>query len=746
MSAPVEAPPVLMLPTSAAAAAPEGNSPADSSPVSQWEHPPSFYCPISQQCMHDPVVLSDGHSYERRHIERWLKDHSTSPVSGLTLAEKSTFPNHALRNAIGEYFQQVFIGYRRAIRKTMTGPSTDASSTGHNAPLLRTIDSLMQCSLLVNADLSTPCILRRIMDEAKVLLGAEAASVFLVDAPREQLYSTINSTGEELRIPISAGIAGHVATTGEPLIIPEVYKDARFSSAMDKKTGFKTRNMMCVPLRVKKDGVMGVVQLINKTSAGIAGKGKGKSTGKFALPVVPENSADMLPFSQDDLHFLQVFASQAATAIASNGITEEPPSSELEGVAASSSSTGSDVAVLQKPAKELSPAALEILEGAYHSWQIDTLALAEVTGNMPLSSLGCYLFEQCGLVEHFDLDHSKLKNFFQEVERGYSESVQYHNRAHAAAVLHGMHALLLNCGIAEAASTAFQQKDTCPDDHGRLETMACLLAAAVHDYEHQGLNNDFLVKTADERAQRYNDQHVNENHHVAAAFALLKKPQNDFLSGLPSADVARLRSLVIDLVLGTDMAKSSSLLDGFNQLLDAAALKDCNPGLEMKPSSSKDAVLLLQMAMKCADLGHLALPWELHNVWVERLEMEFFAQGDQEKAAGLPVSFLMDRSKPGASASQVGFFDFVVLPLFRSFCRAVPKAGPLLLAVLDNYEGWAALQPASSQMSQTGPTATEAAVVNAEEPVKRKKRSGRARQRAAKFWRTVRARTPSPGW
>eukprot|EP00931_Biecheleriopsis_adriatica_P023524 TRINITY_DN14841_c0_g1_i1.p1 TRINITY_DN14841_c0_g1~~TRINITY_DN14841_c0_g1_i1.p1 ORF type:complete len:747 (+),score=193.08 TRINITY_DN14841_c0_g1_i1:50-2290(+) len=746
MSIPVEQP-TLMLPAMRASAF-EGSSP-DRFPASQWEHPPSFYCPISQQCMHDPVVLSDGHSYERRHIDRWLKEHSTSPVSGLTLPEKAIFPNHALRNAIDEYFQQVFSDYRRAICYTMSGLNLDASSIGYNAHLLRTIDSLMQCSLLVNADLSTPCILRRIMDEAKVLLGAEVASVFLVDAAREQLCSSINSTGEELRIPISAGIAGHVATTGEPLIIPDVYKDARFNSAMDKKTGFKTRNMMCVPLKLKKDGVMGVVQLINKTSAGTAGKGKGSCIGNFGLPVVPEHSDDVLAFSQDDLHFLQVFASQAATAIASSNIIEEPPASELEEAGTSSSKFA--VAAPQKPAKELSPAALEMLEGAFHSWQIDTLALADVTSNTPLSSLGCYLFEHCGLVEHFNLDRLKLNNFFEEVEQGYSELVQYHNRAHAASVLHGMHALLLNCGIAEAAAAAFRQKDVCTDmaanDRGQLETMACLLAAAVHDLEHQGLSNDFLVKTADERAQRYNDQHINENHHVAAAFALLKKPQNDFLSVLPSADVSRLRSLVIDLVLGTDMAKGSSIMDGFNQLLDKAALKatasDSPLGLEMKPSSPKDAVLLLQMAMKCADLGHLALPWELHNVWVERLEIEFFAQGDREKDAGLPVSFLMDRNRPGVSESQVGFFDFAVLPLFRSFCRAVPKAEPLLLAVLDNYKGWTALQSAL----QMGPTAAEVAVGSAEEPLSRKKRSGRTRQREAKFWRTVRARTPSPeGW
>ena len=77
-------------------------------PQEEEEHPPSFYCPISHQVMHDPVVLCDGHTYERRHIERWLEHKQTSPVTGAPLAPPvAVFPNHAMRNAVEEYFNQV---------------------------------------------------------------------------------------------------------------------------------------------------------------------------------------------------------------------------------------------------------------------------------------------------------------------------------------------------------------------------------------------------------------------------------------------------------------------------------------------------------------------------------------------------------------------------------------------------------------------------------------------------------------
>ena len=173
------------------------------------EHPHSFLCPISQQCMHDPVVLADGHSYERSYISRWLQEHSTSPKTGKDLQQKDMFPNHALRNAIEEYFRQAFSEHSRAIQwmRRSTG-----GQCGSDSSLQHTISALMECALLVHADLITEQILRKIMDEAKTLVGAEVASVFLLDVKRGELYSTVNSTRGELRISKTAGIFGGFLT------------------------------------------------------------------------------------------------------------------------------------------------------------------------------------------------------------------------------------------------------------------------------------------------------------------------------------------------------------------------------------------------------------------------------------------------------------------------------------------------------------------------------------------------------
>jgi len=738
----------------------------DSSPIGKWQHPPSFYCPISQQCMHDPVVLSDGHSYERRHIERWLQEHNTSPVSGSKLLQKEMFPNHALRNAIEEYFQQVFSVHRRAIRKTMSGSSHELEVLGSNGALLRTVDALMQCSLLVNADLSTEYVLHQIMNEAKTLVGAEVASVFLVDRARQELYSTVNSTGGEIRIPMTAGIAGTVATTGEPLAIHDAYSDERFNKSVDIKTGFKTRDILCVPLKSKKVGIIGVVQLINKTSDGVLSKDGSIGTGSAG-------------FKPDDLHFLQVFASQAAMAIAGSQsfdemqkiCTSQPkaksatvspwefltccftrdsqktkveessklittsaakePMAEASsfpanaskgdvgepGLAFSRQSSGrcslSNCGSMCLNAN-LSAEAEALLDEASTSWQIDSFRLASLTENKPLSTLACDLFERHSLIDEFDLQRPKVACFFLEIEKGYPDENPYHNRAHAAAVVQVMDTFLQQGGLAEIAAAAYarEQKGAIDDKwqarHTQLVRMACLIAAAAHDFEHRGVSNDFLINTRSDRALRYNDRHVNEHHHAAGCFIVLQRSDCNFLEGLPDEEYKRVRSIVIDLIIGTDMAIGGKIVSSFNEVVQAAngrrqespsaqksqesvvgANADTAPAAGFSPLSAKETVLLLQMAMKCADVGHLSLDWDLHVKWVKLLEDEFFKQGDKEKAIGFSaVSFLMDRDKPGPSKTQVGFMEYVVLPMFNALAQAAPGTRPVLEAVSANLELW----------------------------------------------------------
>eukprot|EP00744_Colponema_vietnamica_P014694 GILI01020567.1.p1 GENE.GILI01020567.1~~GILI01020567.1.p1 ORF type:complete len:1091 (-),score=268.69 GILI01020567.1:85-2913(-) len=99
---------------------------------------------------------------------------------------------------------------------------------------------------------------------AKAFLETERCTVFLVDETRTELWSKITDSQNEIRLPISSGIVGHCARTGESAIIPDAYADPRFNPEFDRRSGFRTRNILCTPIRDSKGLVVGVLQAINK--------------------------------------------------------------------------------------------------------------------------------------------------------------------------------------------------------------------------------------------------------------------------------------------------------------------------------------------------------------------------------------------------------------------------------------------------------------------------------------------------
>lgn len=112
--------------------------------------------------------------------------------------------------------------------------------------------------LVVTSDLQL--LLRRIAEAAIMLLGAERASIFLHDPSQRVLWTRIALGCDEIRVPDSAGIVGHVFQTNLQLTIPDAYADARFNQIIDRRTGFVTRNLLAIPLPDITDHPIGVLQ------------------------------------------------------------------------------------------------------------------------------------------------------------------------------------------------------------------------------------------------------------------------------------------------------------------------------------------------------------------------------------------------------------------------------------------------------------------------------------------------------
>ena len=97
-------------------------------------------------------------------------------------------------------------------------------------------------------------------------MEAERAAMFLYDQENDELWS-IAATGrmdDTIRIPADKGIAGHVMSSGEVLNIADAYQDPRFNQEVDRRTGFRTHNILCVPVHNDAEKRIGVVQLLNK--------------------------------------------------------------------------------------------------------------------------------------------------------------------------------------------------------------------------------------------------------------------------------------------------------------------------------------------------------------------------------------------------------------------------------------------------------------------------------------------------
>ncbi|KAM9839426.1 dual specificity calcium/calmodulin-dependent 3',5'-cyclic nucleotide phosphodiesterase 1A-like [Aulostomus maculatus] len=271
-------------------------------------------------------------------------------------------------------------------------------------------------------------------------------------------------------------------------------------------------------------------------------------------------------------------------------------------------------------------------------WSFDVFALNDASGDHALKFVFYELLTRYDLINRFKVPVSALISFVESLEVGYSKHKNpYHNLMHAADVTQTIHYLLLKTGMVHWLN--------------ELEIFAIIFAAAIHDYEHTGTTNNFHIQTRSDTAMLYNDRAVLENHHVSAAYCLLQGDDEiNILLNLSKEDWRELRTLVVEMVLATDMSCHFQQVKAMKSLLQQPEAID-------KPKA-------LSLLLHTADISHPAKRWDLHHRWTTSLLEEFFRQGDKEAELGLPFSPLCDRKSTMVAQSQIGFIDFIVEPTF----------------------------------------------------------------------------------
>lgn len=163
--------------------------------------------------------------------------------------------------------------------------------------------SIQKIGQALSSTLNLDSLLNLIMKEITKLMDADRSTLYLVDKQRKEIWSKIALKAEvkEIRQKFGVGISGYVAQAGEKINIPDAYKDSRFDPSTDKRTGYRTRSILCIPVwePISDDNarqVLGVIQVLNKREG---------------------------PFTEVDEGILEAIASEVSIAISNAQLYEQ---------------------------------------------------------------------------------------------------------------------------------------------------------------------------------------------------------------------------------------------------------------------------------------------------------------------------------------------------------------------------------------------------------------------------------------
>ncbi len=154
---------------------------------------------------------------------------------------------------------------------------------------------LLKVGMRLAAERNLDRLLAMIIEETTAVMNAERSSLFLIDGDKGEMWAKIAQGVDvvEIRFPVGVGIAGTVGKTGEIINIPDAYADPRFNPEFDKKTGYRTRSILCVPLQNIVGEVIGAIQVLNKKAGRFGKDDEALLTALAAQASVAIDNADL---------------------------------------------------------------------------------------------------------------------------------------------------------------------------------------------------------------------------------------------------------------------------------------------------------------------------------------------------------------------------------------------------------------------------------------------------------------------
>ena len=172
--------------------------------------------------------------------------------------------------SVDELVQSIIIHMDMTLLKEALGMEKGSTQPQrHVRPLgsyLERISLLFKMGIVMSNETNMSSLVEILIKEAPTVMNAERATIFLADPKKQELYSHmgVGLMHDQIRIPWDTGIAGWVFTHGKSLNIIDPYHDSRFQKSVDLRTGYTTKNLLCVPLQAPDGVIIGVFQVLNK--------------------------------------------------------------------------------------------------------------------------------------------------------------------------------------------------------------------------------------------------------------------------------------------------------------------------------------------------------------------------------------------------------------------------------------------------------------------------------------------------
>ncbi|KAG8200040.1 hypothetical protein JTE90_001898 [Oedothorax gibbosus] len=278
------------------------------------------------------------------------------------------------------------------------------------------------------------------------------------------------------------------------------------------------------------------------------------------------------------------------------------------------------------------------------------------------------MFLDLDLIHKFHIPYQVMCRWVLSVKKNY-RPVIYHNWRHALNVTQTVFAMLMVGHMKELFSD--------------IEMMALMVACLCHDLDHRGTNNSFQTKIESPLAVLYSTSTM-EHHHFDQCVMILNSEGNNIFQFLSPDEYRSIISIVESAILSTDLALYFKKKDDFLKLVKSG-------NADWKNSCNRE--LLRGMMMTACDISAICKPWEVQKKVAELVAGEFFEQGDLEKERlkEQPIPMMDREKKDELPTMQVGFIDYICLPVYEALTEVQPALHPLLEGCQENRRNWQAL-------------------------------------------------------